>query len=183
MLSSSRGIRIDVPVLSVSWSVEEQSVIIQALRKNFSSARPVILEKSLAGSPLVQIVWQRLQHTQKGRRGMCSDTHNPGGEVRGCCVGCILDMPEISPSVFIAVGYQVHGIFRTKGMLFQTGVFWVRRNFLVFSLARNRYFVTDPFDAILNDMPYTASRRSLLSAVRSSSSGRRLAHSSTRRVL
>ena len=32
-LSSSRGIRIDVPVLSVSWSFEEHSVIIQALRK------------------------------------------------------------------------------------------------------------------------------------------------------
>ena len=33
VLSSSRGIRIDVPVLSVSWSFEDHSVIIQALRK------------------------------------------------------------------------------------------------------------------------------------------------------
>ena len=32
-LSSSRGIRIDVPVMSVSWSFEDHSVIIQALRK------------------------------------------------------------------------------------------------------------------------------------------------------
>ena len=32
-LTSSRGVRIDVPVLSVSWSFEDQSVIIQALRK------------------------------------------------------------------------------------------------------------------------------------------------------
>ena len=32
-LSSSRGIRIDVPVLSVSWSFEDHSVIIQALGK------------------------------------------------------------------------------------------------------------------------------------------------------
>ena len=32
-LSSSRGIRIDVPVLSVSWSVVDHSVIIQALKK------------------------------------------------------------------------------------------------------------------------------------------------------
>ena len=31
-LSSSRGIRIDLPVLSVSWSFEDHSVIIQALR-------------------------------------------------------------------------------------------------------------------------------------------------------
>ena len=30
---SSRGIRIDVPVLSVSWSFEDHSVIILALRK------------------------------------------------------------------------------------------------------------------------------------------------------
>ena len=32
-LSSSRGIRIDVPVLSVSWSFKDHSVNIQALRK------------------------------------------------------------------------------------------------------------------------------------------------------
>ena len=32
-LSSSRGIRIDVPVLSVSWSFVDHSVMIQALRK------------------------------------------------------------------------------------------------------------------------------------------------------
>ena len=32
-LSSSRGIRIDVPVLSVSWSFVDHSVIMQALRK------------------------------------------------------------------------------------------------------------------------------------------------------
>ena len=31
--SSSRGIRIDVPVLSVSWSVVDHSVIIRALKK------------------------------------------------------------------------------------------------------------------------------------------------------
>ena len=32
-LSSSTGIRIDVPVLCVSWSFEDHSLIIQALRK------------------------------------------------------------------------------------------------------------------------------------------------------
>ena len=67
-LSSSRGIWIDVPVLSVSWSFEDHSVIIQALRRDVSSARPVILEESLAGSPLVQIVWQRLQVPVTGCR-------------------------------------------------------------------------------------------------------------------
>ena len=60
-LSNSRGIRIDVAVLSVSWFVVDHAVIIQALKKGISSTRPVILEESLAGSPLVQIVWQRLQ--------------------------------------------------------------------------------------------------------------------------
>ena len=34
-LSSSRGIRIDVSVLSVSWSVVDHSVIIQALANWF----------------------------------------------------------------------------------------------------------------------------------------------------
>ena len=63
---------------------------------------------------------------------MCSDTLNPGVEVRGCSVGCILGMPEISPFVFIAASYQVHGISRAKEMIFQAGVFWVRRIFLVF---------------------------------------------------
>ena len=33
-LSSSRVIRIDVPVLSVSWSFVDHSVIIQALKKD-----------------------------------------------------------------------------------------------------------------------------------------------------
>ena len=70
--------------------------------------------------------------TQEGRRGMCSDTLYPGGEVRGCCMGCILGMPEISTFVFIAASYQLHEISRSKEMLFQAGVFWVRRSFLVF---------------------------------------------------
>ena len=63
---------------------------------------------------------------------MCPDTINPGGEVRGCCVGCILGMPDILPFVFIAASYQLHGISRTKEMLFQAGVLWVRRNFEFF---------------------------------------------------
>ena len=63
---------------------------------------------------------------------MCFDTLNPGGEVRGCCVGCIVGMPDISTFVFIAANYQLQGISRTKEMTFQAGVFWVRRKFLVF---------------------------------------------------
>ena len=62
---------------------------------------------------------------------MCSDTLNPGGEVRGCCVGCILGMPEISPFVFIAASYQPHGISRAKEMFFHAGVFGCGDFFLV----------------------------------------------------
>ena len=71
------------------------------------------------------------RHPQEGRQGMCSDTLNPGGDVRGCFVGCMLGMFDVSPFVFIAASYQLHGIARTKEMLFQAGLFWVRRVFLV----------------------------------------------------
>ena len=60
----------------------------------------------------------------EGYRGMCSDPVDPGGEVRRCSVGCILGMPQISPFVFIAASYQLHGISRTKEMLFQAVVFF-----------------------------------------------------------
>ena len=49
-LSSSRGIRNDVPVLSVSWSFEDLSVIIQALRKGLD--------------------WQRLQYLDTSRNSV-----------------------------------------------------------------------------------------------------------------
>ena len=48
---------------------------------------------------------------------MCSDTLNPGGELRRCCVDCILDMPEISPSVFIAASYELQGILDRVSVL------------------------------------------------------------------
>ena len=57
---------------------------------------------------------------------MCSYTLNPGGEVRGCCVGCMQGMPEILPFVFIAASYQVHGISGAKEMLFQGEMLRVR---------------------------------------------------------
>ena len=61
-LSSSRGIRIDVPVLSVSWSFLDHSGIIEALKKGLVEHEASDTEESLAGSPLIQIVWQRLQY-------------------------------------------------------------------------------------------------------------------------
>ena len=63
---------------------------------------------------------------------MCSDTLNLGGEVQICSVGCILGMPEISPFVFIVAASRYMGFLETKEMLFQAGVFWVRRNFVFF---------------------------------------------------
>ena len=42
------------------------------------------------------------RRTHGGYRGMCSNPVDPGGEVRGRSVGCILGIPEISHSVFIA---------------------------------------------------------------------------------
>ena len=53
---------------------------------------------------------------------MCSDTLNPGGEVRGCSVGCMLGMSDVSPFMFIAASHKVHWIARTKEMFFQAGV-------------------------------------------------------------
>ena len=61
------------------------------------------------------------RHKQEGRRGMCSDTLNPGGEVRGCCGGCILGMPEISPFVFIAAGSRYMGFLELKNCFFKRG--------------------------------------------------------------
>ena len=62
---------------------------------------------------------------------MCSDTLDPAGEVRGRSVGCVLGMPGISPSVFIAAASKYMVFLELKKMLFQAGVFRVRRNFLV----------------------------------------------------
>lgn len=44
--------------------------IIKLLRKNLSSSRPVLLEESLVVSPLVQIVWQRLQYLDISRNSV-----------------------------------------------------------------------------------------------------------------
>ena len=63
---------------------------------------------------------------------MCSDPVDPGGEVRGCSVGCILGMSDVSPFAFIAAATRYMGFTRSKEMLFHPGVFRVRWNFLVF---------------------------------------------------
>ena len=54
---------------------------------------------------------------------MCSDTLDPGGEVRGCSVGCILGIPEVSPSVFIAAASRDMGFLELKKIFFKRGCF------------------------------------------------------------
>ena len=45
------------------------------------------------------------------------------GEVRGCSVGCILSMPEISHSVFIAAASRYMGFLELKKCFFKRGCF------------------------------------------------------------
>ena len=78
-LSSSRGIRIDVPVLSVSWSSEDHSVMIQALRKGLieheaSDTGAVPRWKSSCPDRLAETTQGRIE--QKVRTGMYSSTHS-----------------------------------------------------------------------------------------------------------
>ena len=54
---------------------------------------------------------------------MCSDTLDPVREVRGCSVGCILGMPEISPFVFIAAASRYMGFLELKKCFFKRGCF------------------------------------------------------------
>ena len=63
------------------------------------------------------------RRTQEGGRRMCSDTLNPGGEARGCSVGCLLGMPEISPFVFIAAASRYTGFLELKKSFFKRGCF------------------------------------------------------------
>ena len=41
------------------------------------------------------------RRTHDGYRGMCSDSVDPGREVRGCSVGCTIAMSDVSPFVRI----------------------------------------------------------------------------------
>ena len=52
------------------------------------------------------------RRTHEGYRGMCSDPVHPGEEVRGCSVGCILGMSEVSPFVFIVAADKNMGFYK-----------------------------------------------------------------------
>ena len=79
-LSSGRGIRIDVPVLSVSWFFEDHSVIIQALRKGLieheaSDTGGVLRWKSSCPDRLAEATVRKSQnkqlHSKEPRNYMC----------------------------------------------------------------------------------------------------------------
>ena len=72
---------------------------------------------------------------------MCSDPLDLGGEVRGYPVGCTLGMSDVTHLVFIVAAGSSIGVSRTKKKHFEAGVFWTRRDFLVFRLAQSLSFV------------------------------------------
>ena len=148
--------------------------------RSSSSFRNITFQASRAPVAIARETEHSGRRTHEGYRGMCSDPVDRGGEVRRCYVGCRIGMWDIVPIGVYRSSWWVHRISIT--FFFPAGVFWVRRNFLVFGLAQNRYFVSAPLDVTLKFMPHTAHLRSLLSAARSSSNRRRLARSSTRRV-
>ena len=100
-LSSIKGIRIDVPVLSASWFVEDHSVNIHALEKGLSSTRPVIPEESLAGSPLVQMAWQRLQVAEDAE--VADEAEAAAARLCVEPVVCSCDMAALSSAVVATV--------------------------------------------------------------------------------
>ena len=64
---------------------------------------------------------------------MCSDILNPGGEVRGCSVGCMLGMlgmSDVSPFVSIAAATRYMGFIKLQKCFFKRacfgcgGIFW-----------------------------------------------------------
>ena len=61
---------------------------------------------------------------------MCSDTLDPGGEVRGCSADCPIAMSDVSP--FVWVSSQVPYIVSVnKKWLFDVSVVWMRRDSFV----------------------------------------------------
>ena len=104
---------------------------------------------------------------------MCSDPLDPGGEVRGCSVGCTLGMLDVLPlGAAAALDVHTYGVSRTKKIHFQGCVFWVRRDFAIsdnftvvgrekstFSgvlIGPKSLFCFTPLNAILKMMPHTA---------------------------
>ena len=85
---------------------------------------------------------------------MCSDTLNPGGEVRGCSVGCILGMPEISPSVFIAAASMYMGFLEVKKCFSSVGVLGTA-DFSGVLIGTKSIFVSAQVYVSLKVMPHT----------------------------
>ena len=115
------------------------------------------------------------RRTQEGCRGMCSDPLDPGAEERGCSVGCILGMSDVSPFRAFAP-LDAHTEFPKQKKCIFIRVFWVRRDFGQFRSSGARkiviFWCSDwPRIVILfqsiacNFEIYSAHRRSLLQEV------------------
>ena len=90
---------------------------------------------------------------------MCSDPLNPGREVRGCCVGCILGMPEITILCLSQQATSYVGFLELKKCFFKRGCFGFGEIFWCSDWHEIVIFVSAPFGAGLNVMPHTASGR------------------------
>ena len=114
---------------------------------------------------------------------MCSDTLDPGGEVRGCSAGCTIAMSDVSPFVWVQLAGPYRGFPEEKNCF----LMWVCVGCggIISCSDWHKIVLFFPLHAmhvILKVVPHTAHRRSLLSAARSSSSRRHVARSSTVRV-
>ena len=59
------------------------------------------IQASRAPAAIARETEDSSRRTHEGYTGICSDPVDPGGEVRGCSVGCILRMSNVSPFVWV----------------------------------------------------------------------------------
>ena len=90
---------------------------------DLTSATSTTFQASRAPVAIARETEDSGRHTRERRRGMCSYTLNPGGEVQICSVGCILGMPEISHFVFILAANRYMGYIELKKCFFKRGSF------------------------------------------------------------
>ena len=62
------------------------------------------------------------RHPHEGCRSMCSDPLDPGGEKRGCSLGCTLGMSDISPSSHRLQCAGPSGVSRTRNCMLKPGM-------------------------------------------------------------
>ena len=103
------------------------------------------------------------RHLQEGSRGICSDSLDPGGGVRGWSVACTIRMSDIAYFVLIIEAGRYIGFLEQKNV-FQSGVLWVRRaaEFSGVMIGTQSLFCFRATACNFQAMPHTAHRGSLL---------------------